>query len=410
MWHFVHKRRNFSKKFMAKWSYLGIKPKKKMFNSVKSWFVNLRVWEKTVLILVGLAALGLIIYFLLKGLGFGKWSETASSTNIFQESSSSAEASSSVEVAKKDKVNPLDGVLVTQAEYNKITSRSVLAVVFDNHFDARPQAGLNKADLVYEVLAEGGITRFLAFYSKEDAEEVGSVRSARIYFLDWVSEFNALFAHVGGASLAGPTNALGKIVEYGIRDLDQFSLGSPTYWRGTDKIAPHNVYSTIQKLWDEATREGFNQFDKFDIWQFEDELPKEERALKQEVSFSFGAGGDSLYDVKWVYQPQENVYNRYNGGIEQKDKNSGKTINTKNVAIEFVNQYSSGDSSGHLIIETVGEGRALIFKDGQVEEGTWKKESRLGRTKFYDSLGGEIQFNRGRTWIEALPNGTAISY
>src|SRR3990167_6354901 len=134
--------------------------------------------------------------------------------------------------------NPINGVLYTESEAKKWKDRLPLAVVIENHLDARSQSGFSKADLVYEALAEGGITRCLAIFLAEDGK-IGPVRSNRPYFLDWVSEYSAGYAHVGGSPRAQQL-----VKSYKIKDLDQFFIGFPTYERVSNRSAPHNVYTT----------------------------------------------------------------------------------------------------------------------------------------------------------------------
>jgi len=144
---------------------------------------------------------------------------------------------------------PLNGALYTKAEKNVWESRRPLAVMIENHQESRPQSGLSDADVIYEAVAEGGITRFMAlFYCNAAAYEpiVGPVRSARTYFLDWASEYNfPLYAHVGGANTPGPANALGQIGDYGWgtnNDLNQFSIGYPTPQQTISVVITRSVF------------------------------------------------------------------------------------------------------------------------------------------------------------------------
>src|SRR3989344_4594697 len=150
---------------------------------------------------------------------------------------------------------PLDGDLHTKKAKEFWDKRRPLAVMIENHSEARPQSGLTSADIIYEAVAEGGITRFMAIYlcNLSDAQ-VGPVRSARTYYLDWLGEYDALYAHVGGANTPGPADALSQIMKYGIKDMNQFSIGFPVFWRdyqrlGRSVATEHTMYSTTAKLW-----------------------------------------------------------------------------------------------------------------------------------------------------------------
>src|SRR3990167_5252712 len=190
-----------------------------------------------------------------------------------------ADLTSGDEEGVKEKPCPLNGAMYTKNREETWRKRRPLGVMIENHVDARPAIGLSRVDVIYEAVAEGGITRFLAVFLCQDAGDIAPVRSARTYFLDWVSEYDALYAHVGGANTPGPANALGQIRDYGIMDMDQFGLGFPTYWRGTDKLAPHNVHSTTKKLWEAAEERKFGPEDEdgkrwddnFVEWKFKDD-------------------------------------------------------------------------------------------------------------------------------------------
>ena len=345
------------------------------------------------------------IFLILRGLGFGQWNSLIDDTP--NESTSPAQTTQSAIIMEdpKTEISPLTGILVTKNAYNAITANSVIGVAVDNHLDARPQYNLNKADLVYEFLAEGGITRILAVYLSENVSQIGPVRSAREYILNWILEYNALFSHIGGSA-----EALAHIRTYGVRDMDQFTLGSAAYWRGTDKVAPHNVYASTQKLWEYAAGQNKNSFAPFRVWKFKEDISEAERGTVSSVSFAFGFGGSSLYSVGWTYDAVTNRYLRSNGGYEHKDAASGEVLSAHNVIVQFTNQYPSGDAQNHVIIENIGSGSALFFLDGTVVEGTWQKDARESRTIYLTKDGTEMQFNRGRSWIEVLPIATPVTY
>ena len=172
----------------------------------------------------------------------------------------------------KTEACPLNGELFTKTESRVWETRRPLAIMIENHTEARPQSGVSSADVVYEAVAEGGITRFLALFYCDAIDRdttVGPVRSARTYYLDWASEYgeNPLYVHVGGANVPGPANALGQIQEYGWggrngNDLNQFSIGFPTFWRDYERLGrtvatEHTMYSTTEKLWAEAKKRGW---------------------------------------------------------------------------------------------------------------------------------------------------------
>jgi len=339
--------------------------------------------------------------------------------NISTPFGSLTDITSGTEEGPKDKPCPLNGALYTADRENQWKKRRPLGVMIENHADARPIIGLSRSDITYEVVAEGGITRTLNIYLCQDAGDLAPVRSARTYFLDWVSEYDAAYAHVGGANTPGPADALGQIRDYGILDMDQFGLGFPTYWRGTDKLAPHNVHATTKKLWDAAASRGFGAENKdgkrwdagFTQWKFKDDAPLESRGTQTSVVVPFWAQQPD-YTVTWQYDKTANIYRRVIGQTAQIDPLTKEQMSPKNVIVQFAveSQANDGYPDGHLLYKTTGSGNALIFMDGKVVKGTWNKKIRTDRTIFFDTSGKEITFDRGQIWIEIVPVGNTVTY
>ena len=321
----------------------------------------------------------------------------------------------------KDKACPTNGALYTKSREEKWQNRRPLGVMVENHLDARPTSGLSRADVVYEAVAEGGITRFLAIYYCQDVGDIAPIRSARTYFLDWVLEYDAAYAHVGGANTPGPADALGQIRDYAVKDMDQFGLGFPTYWRGTDKLAPHNVHSTTTKLWEAAEERGFGAKDEegnswdaeFVQWKFKDEASLEKRADQAPIEVPYWSQSPD-YTVTWQYDKAANIYKRFHGSDAQMDPapEPDEQLTAKNVIVQFQTERNANDGypDGHLLYGTTGSGQALIFLDGKVIEGRWVKDSRTTRTKFLDESGKEVELNRGQIWIHTIPVGNEVAF
>lgn len=319
----------------------------------------------------------------------------------------------------KDRECPLNGALHTKSREELWEKRRPLGVMVENHVDARPTIGLSRADVIYEAVAEGGITRFLVVYLCQDAGDIAPIRSARTYFLDWVLEYDATYAHVGGANTPGPANALGQIRDYDIKDMDQFGLGFPTYWRGTDKLAPHNVHSTTKKLWEAAEEKGFgkenasgdNWDENFQLWKFKDDAALDVRGDQKPVIVPFWGQNES-YTVTWQYDKAANVYRRYHGQDAQTDPLTKEHLGAKIVVVQFQTERkaSDGHQDGHLLYGTTGSGNALIFMDGKIVKGKWSKKDRVSRTKFLDEKGKEVSLNRGLIWIQTIPAGNEVEY
>lgn len=340
----------------------------------------------------------------------------------------------------KDQVCPLNGAKFTQTEKDLWSQRRPLIVMIENHEDARPQSGLSKADIVYEAVAEGAITRFMAVFYCADAAsalkddyDIGPVRSARTYFLDWASEYSdyPLYNHVGGAGQCNdPTvdpraKALCQIEKYGWKnketksDLDQFALGFKICRREPDRIGhpvatEHSMYCSTYALWQTALDRKLTNINyKGVAWDksFRSWLPKEDLASSGSVSPEFEFWKDyKQYAVKWDYDKTTNSYKRSNDGQPHIDFNTKEQITAKNVVIQFTKETGPVDEHKHLLYTTIGTGRALIFQDGLVIDGKWSKQSRTERTLFFDGKGKEVKFNRGPVWIEILPATGTVNY
>ncbi len=317
---------------------------------------------------------------------------------------------------------PINGVLYTEEEANLFMNRRPLAVMINNHPDARPQFGLSKADLVYEAVAEGGITRLLALFHAQDVDKIGPVRSARVYYEDWAAEFNSWYAHWGGAYMDADDKAnqnnpnydftchpeadsYAKINRINLPSLDQMWLGTAAYWRddGRGVASEHTGYTSTFKLWQEAPRKypGWEGYDKFEQWEFKDDNPAQTPTATQ-ISFNFW--DIPSFAVRWKYVPEENNYQRYQGGELQVDAGADSSpLVAKNVILQFMRETSFNDQKKHLNYETIGSGDAQIFLDGREVKGTWEKKEIRKRTKFYDQQGNEVDFNRGQIWIEVVP-------
>ncbi len=340
------------------------------------------------------------------------------------------EARSRVDLtAPKTETCPLNSKMFTKGERQIWEGRRPLTVMVENHAEARPQSGLSKVDVVYEAVAEGGITRLLAVYYCGAAAEdfiIGPVRSARTYYLDFASEYGdyPLYAHVGGANQPGPSNALGQISDYGWlakgNDMNQFSLGFPTFWRDYERLGrpvatEHTMYTTADKLYEIAHQRGLDAKDdegnKWDedwrSWKFKDDASG--KGNVDNIKFNFWSGYQE-YEVNWQYNQENNQYLRFTGGQTHKDFNNDEQLSAKVVVVQFMREKGPINDLKHLLYTTTGTGKAIVFQDGQATQATWSKAKRQERTIFEDSKGKEIEFNRGPIWIEIVPAGKQVSY
>lgn len=334
--------------------------------------------------------------------------------------------------APKTETCPLNGAKFTKAEKEIWQTRRPLAVMIENHAESRPQSGLSRADIIYEAVAEGGITRLMGvFYCGAAAKNLtlAPVRSARTYFLDWVQEYDALYNHVGGAgrcpdeTVDPRAKALCQIGQYGIKDLDQFGIGFPNCYRNPDRLdhpvaTEHQMICLSDNLYEIAKNKGWTNVDEdgvswdkyFEPWKFKDDGKEGDRPTAFLAEFTAWKGYEKEYSVRWEYDKVINSYKRFNGGVAHTDLDGGEQLTAKNVVLQFSKETGGIDEHAHLLYQTLGSGKATILLDGKKIEGTWQKKDRTGRTKFYDENGREIEFNRGQIWIEILPTGTEIKY
>jgi hypothetical protein len=331
--------------------------------------------------------------------------------------------------ASKTEACPMNGVLYGKDQQQWWSHHRPLGVMIENSVDARPQSGIPFADVTYEAVAEGGITRTLNVFYCQDAGIIGPVRSARTYFLDFISEYgkSPLYAHVGGANTPGPADALGQIGDYGwagYNDMNQFAIGFPTYWRdesrqGHEVATEHTMYSSTSKLWDFAkNKRGLSDKDKDgDVWNtdfvpytFKDDAPASQRPAAQSIHIDFWNGAG--YAVDWIYDKATNLYMRKNGGEAHMDRNTHQQLSAKNVVILYMTENHANDgyeNNQHMLYGTKGTGKAAFFMDGKQISGTWKKASRTDRTMLYDASGNAVKFSRGKLWFEIQPTNGIIT-
>lgn len=296
---------------------------------------------------------------------------------------------------------PLTGLPTARA----LATRRPLAVVIDNFFlDARPQAGLSRASVVFEAPVEGGITRLLAIYLEDDAPTVGPIRSTRPYFVAWAASFHSVLVHAGGSPAA--LRLLHTIPE--VDDLEALARGSD-FHRVTDKPAPHNLFSSTQAVRAAAQRKGIDSPLPFTFSAHKSEalLSRRGRAKSIRVDFSTpSVASPAAYAVSYRYLRRRNVYVRAQGGIPFVDSTTNRPITTKNVVILFAGDTPiPNDPLQRVTVQTTGSGRALYFRDGHVVRGFWRKRSISSALVFLDSSGATVSLDRGNSWIEAVPPG-----
>jgi hypothetical protein len=286
--------------------------------------------------------------------------------------------------------SPLTGEAVANLA---ATTQPVTAVMIENSPDARPQSGLKEAGVVFEAIAEGGITRFMAIYQQEKPQLIGPVRSLRIYDIDWFTPFDASIAHVGGSAAA-----LAEVRNGSFRDIDQFFNGA-YYYRSTDRAAPHNVYTTSAKLDALNAAKGYTSSNPIGFARVDGKANTKPTATSININFSI-----PLYNTSYSYDAGNNDYPRSQDGAPHLDREEGQIAPTVVVAMHVAETTVLQDGYREAIT-TVGSGPATIFQNGTATNVTWTKKSQASQIVFTDASGKIVPLDRGQTWIAAVPNG-----
>ena len=282
------------------------------------------------------------------------------------------------------------------------------AMMVDNHPDAYPQSGLNRASIVMEALAEYGITRYLAIYPGDvtaDDRVIGPVRSARDYYVQWAMGFGAFYLHAGGSptglALAESTPSIVNVDALrGDGEANFFRIDTAT------RFAPHNLYTTGKIL--RALGSADTSFTRTDIgYQYALPMGVEQRGPASSFTYYFEYADQP---VGWTYDPASNNYFRTRFGKPAIDEVSQAQLATQNVVlIEVTEAAIEGDDKGRIEQKVIGSGKGVFYHDGIREEITWQKNSADAQLNFYTTDGKEVYFTAGQIWISAIPSLEHIS-
>ncbi|NLA42614.1 DUF3048 domain-containing protein [Candidatus Saccharibacteria bacterium] len=285
--------------------------------------------------------------------------------------------------------SPLTGVeLSSKAD----TEKPVTAIIIENSPDARPQSGMQQAEVTYEAIAEAGITRFLNLYQQNKPGLVGPVRSLRPYFVEWIAPWQASVAHVGGSK-----RSLDEVRNGNYRDIDQF-FNAGSYWRSSDRYAPHNVYTNFEKL--DALNASKN-YVKSEPKPLKHTTTK--KTKKDKISLINVTMSSAAYNSNWTYHEPSNTYHRQQGGAPHMDREEGQ-ISSRTVIILKVHMDLIMEDGWRESYHTSGTGEGVVFQDGQAIEVIWHKPSPSDQIFFTSkSSGKELPLARGKIWISAVP-------
>lgn len=306
-----------------------------------------------------------------------------------------------------EEANQEDGALNVAIEEKQVQifkgNDRPIAVMIDNHSDAWPQAGLNKAYMVYEIIVEGGETRLMALFKGQDVEKIGPVRSSRHYFLDYAMENDAIYAHYGWSP-----QAESDIGTYKINNINGIIESSSTFWRVKDKAAPHNAVTSTKALLQVAeTRKYRTTSDEKSVLNYttdEVNLEDGEDAITVTIPHS------QLQTVKYQYDEDTKTYKRFARGKAQTDWETKNPITTKNIIIEFCDSYTLSDSEnkGRQGLYNIGTFDGYYITNGKAIKIKCTKSSRSEKTEYKDLDGNEIKVNDGNTFVNICPKNAKV--
>ena len=300
-----------------------------------------------------------------------------------------------------------DNVITTGIEEKKVQifkgNDRPIAVMIDNHKDAWPQAGLQKAYMVYEIIVEGGETRLMALFKGADVDKIGPVRSARHYFIDYAMENDAIYTHFGESPQADS-----DIKKYSVNEIDGIAEDGTTFSRVKDKASPHNAVTSIEKLLKSAKNKKYRTTsnEKSVLNYVTDEINLEDGQEAVSVTIPHS----DLQTVKYLYDEENKVYERYARGKEQSDWTTKEPITTKKIIITFCDNYTKTDkeNKGRQGLKNIGTFDGYYITNGKAVKIKCIKNARNEKTKYQDLEGNEIKVNDGNTFVNICPTNAKV--
>lgn len=295
--------------------------------------------------------------------------------------------------------------------YNELTgewsadfvSKRPIAVMINNLKEALPSSSTKQADIIYECMVEGGITRIMPIFSSyEGIEKIGSIRSARHYFINIANEYDAIYVHYGQSK---PAKAL--LDDKAINNVNGMTYDAGFY-RDSARVAPHNAYSTGERIVKGIEDLGYSadysesHEQVFSFNEEEKELESSQTANTIHVNFS------SYSKPYFVYDETKKLYNRYEYDAPQIDElaeEGDNVLNFKNVIIQISAYECINPENDLQELTQVGEGNGYYCTNGKAVPITWKKSSNNSITKYYTEDGEELLLNPGKTWISIIGSG-----
>ena len=332
----------------------------------------------------------IVFLFILSGCAKEAVAPEPEETEIIEEEPAE-EAIEEEEIDPNKVVSPLDGL----SYYPEDLSKRPVALSIDNHPRARWQAGLSQAEIVFEVEVEHPFTRYLCIFLAREPEMIGPVRSARPYLIYYALEYDAIFVHVGGSQ-----DAFAEAGRLSAADVDGLYSGAVWRYYDTGKYAPHNAYTNLETIRNEAERYGYRTEAKFEGYEFNEK----DKRLSENFEISSANQVNIVYNdyntTDYIYDEESFLYLRFKDREEHIDELDSNQISAKNIIV-IETSKAVLDNEGRLYLGTVGQGKGIYITKGECIPISWEKASEKERLKFY-AAEEEILLNPGSTWIQVV--------
>jgi len=294
-------------------------------------------------------------------------------------------------------LNPLTNLPVRSEEE---LARRMLLVSLDNVFNARPHYGIFFADLVYEMPVEGGASRIVAVFYTGELEVIGPVRSARLYMVDIVREWQGVLVHCGGSQ-----ESLNLLARGYVNWLNEIPQGA-FFWRDRTRRAPYNVMTSSELIYQFIEHRNWDMYQKPRAFRFygDGEWFPRRHAQADIVRVHYRQAHNN-----YIFNRATGLYARYIGETPFIDASNGAQLHVANIIVQNVDARVI-DGEGRLRIDLVGEGTAMLFTGGTVQYGTWRRNNLDSPTIFLNENGEEWRLNSGQTWIQIVDSRTTVSY
>lgn len=306
------------------------------------------------------------------------------------------------EVKEPEKIVYYTPLTHEEREDQEQAKKKIFAVMLDNHDDARPQAQISKADIIYEYRVEGEFTRYMALFQSNFPEGVGPVRSARPYFVQTAKEYNAIYAHWGGSE-AG----LAEVRSRNVVDLDGIALEGVVFHRNKDvgKRAPHNGYISLPELENYLVEKGIDVNDNTVSLNFYDKIAEIEGLDVKEITLNFNKN----YKTNFIYDEASGKYKYIRQDKPVIDEATGEEFTTDNLVVLFQKGVVAGPK-GTLKMANIGSGQGLLLQKGKLAPINWEKENEDARTIIKYPDGTEVKFYPGRTFFSIVDQESDAVY